>query len=1395
MTKKKDVAPPTEEALSTQKSTQKKATPKASRTGTSTSRAGSQGGVKKSSTGSKTKKSEVVTDATEKPVVASKTTKPKTAKPKTTKPKAVKTVTEESLKTSSQKLTATSKRTVKPKAEPEAKTVSKAAAKPKAGETTKASLKTPAKTAAASSAKTSVKTTATKTVTKKTVASRKVAAKAVDPEPAPAVTKSDAAKKSTAKKSTTKQPAAPKKAQVTAEQVETLEVDKPQKAKPKQAKTEKKIAKKPAEKKPAEKAKTAAKTPAKAAPKTSTEADKTSAPAQPDKSTQPKSTKQTTVKKGKEETEKTVQTQSSPKATGKSKAAKTTPKAIKTAARQPSETPETLSDISTQPAKDHAQRASTTDLPESITPEPVLPNESEPSVTESSEVVVKTNEPIASEIVVSDTQRPAVLPLAPLGDEASSPEAIILSQLGKLGRPVHLKDLEKSFTRATLDRLGGWRSLQQLLEDLVDEAKVLRVKKGIYGLPENMNLVRGRFQAVAGGFGFVIPDSRVGESEDYFIPEGKTREAWNGDIVLVRPEGRGDTRDNRPRRGQKGDGNPRARVVQFVQRAYQQVVGTLEFEYGHPILKADDHRARHRIFLFPEGTEDLEAGARVVAKLFWPETTGEDEVFGQVVRVLGTEDDPETETEAVMVKFALRGEFPPEVEEQAAAIPLSIPAEALEGRLDLRSRNTFTVDGRDAKDFDDAIHIEPTGEGTFILGIHIADVSHYVREGTPLDTEAYARATSVYLPGRVLPMLPEHLSNGVCSLVPHEDRLTLSALVEVSAEGDIMSFRLTPSVIHSKARLTYDEVQDYSEAKSVLPEHARHLEGDLHLLLKVTTKLRQKRLREGSLDFKLNELKVDVQQGRLELIPIREETARGMIEDLMLLANKVVAKFLLERDIPTLFRVHEEPTLQRFQEVTAAIGRMGLAFAGSSPTPQAYQAVLKKVRGTPREGVVNTLLLRSMQQARYAHENLGHFGLAFQDYLHFTSPIRRYPDLVVHRTIKKALTGQWKSGSVALAQFQSTLPAMAEHTSDRERIATEAERDLAKYYQCKWAQEHLGERFLGSISGVVSSGFYVTLENGVEGRVHISALHDDYYVFVEEAQMLKGRHKNHAFRLGDSLEVSIAAVKPLARQIDLVPAALEIIDMTETKVRARRREEREAEHREKLQSVQVSPKRFTLEEPTPPRPTSPRSPRPAQTERRGYRRPDSGQGYRDNRDNRDSRDNRETYRSDNRRRVYGLDRSRTEHLRPVNITVQRMYFGEWTADQLGDERHEPPARAQQRYRSGGHNGNNGNGSNYRPARTAASRPAAKPRPEPREPRPEYQQEAQQEAQQEVRPSVTPRAEGRAGGVERVRVETASVPATPVPEVPVASDASVPANTEGEVARRRRRRERRSLPTD
>lgn len=806
------------------------------------------------------------------------------------------------------------------------------------------------------------------------------------------------------------------------------------------------------------------------------------------------------------------------------------------------------------------------------------------------------------------------------------PREVLLEFMKQKRRTWHVRDLERALPRVVKNNLGNRRNMESLLEELAEEDKVVRVRRRVYAYPEDTNLVRGRFQSSSSGFGFVIPETG---KEDYFIPADATLGAWTGDTVQIKAEEK-----------RKNENSPRGVVVRIVQRGNSQLIGTLEERKGNQVLIPDDTRLARSIPLLSEGLENVALGSRLVAELHWPENTREP--YARVKEVLGTEITPETETRAVIAQHDLRDEFPIEVEKESEKISTRITKKMLEGRLDLREKNIFTVDGRDAKDFDDAIHIERLETGNFLLGIHIADVSYYVTEGSALDKEAYERATSVYLPGKVLPMLPEKLSNGVCSLVPNKDRLTLSALVEMGPDMDILTYSVTPSVIHSKARLTYDEVQAYSEGTASLPDHARHLEGDMHLLLKITNKMRQRRLREGSLDFKLSEVKVEVdKEGKLELIPIREETARGMIEDLMLLANKVVAQYMLEHHVPALYRVHEDPSDDRWTELRHMLTKMGLQ-ADEKPTPQNYQALLKQVRGTPKETVVNHLLLRSLKQAKYAQHNLGHFGLAFSEYLHFTSPIRRYPDLLVHRMLRKHL--QKELSGPEKERIHDKLAGMGDHTSERERAASDAERELTKYYQCLWAQGQLGEVFDGHISSVTSFGFFVSIQNGIEGLVHISSL-PDYYIFFEDTMSLKGKNNGQSFQLGDKLQVQISNVNLAARQIDFI---LWENDM-EHKPRARKRGETQNDSNTNQNTS-----------------NNPRKPAPQQARGNagGQGGGQGGQG------------------GGRKRRVVTLERSKNEYSRPVNVTVQKLYFGDWTVENLRDDEPQQPRRD---FRGGGNN--------------------------------------------------------------------------------------------------------------
>jgi len=673
-------------------------------------------------------------------------------------------------------------------------------------------------------------------------------------------------------------------------------------------------------------------------------------------------------------------------------------------------------------------------------------------------------------------------------------------------KPVHLREVVRALGLKN-------QEAKEALEGLVAAGKLIKTRRKTYGLPEKMDLVVGPVQVHPDGYGFVL----VEDGEDLFIPPARMGGAWPMDKVVAR---------KLPR---KDRGRVSGEVIRILERHRKTLVGTLVFSRGYAILLPDDRRYQ-KLLLSPEGLEGLQEGARIVVEIRYPEESGETEPFGVFKEYLGQGHTPETELKAVIHNFGLRDEFPEEVLAEARKIRKRIPSQTLRKRRDFREENVFTIDGADAKDFDDAIHIRRLSKNRWQVGVHIADVAHYVREGSAIDREAYARGTSVYLPGRVLPMLPEKLSNGVCSLVPGEDRLVLSVIFVLDEKARVLDYEFAEGVICSRARLTYDQVEDFLHGGRLPPE-ARELEPDVKALHALTRKLKEQRQQKGSLDFQTMEVKVDVDDdGNLHLIPVAEPEARSLIEELMLLANKTVAAHLDDREIPALYRVHDDPVADKYKALVEALNRLGYDLPMGGPEQKSMQRVLEKARERPEGPAVSMLLLRSMSLARYAPENLGHFGLAFEDYLHFTSPIRRYPDLVVHRVLKDLLRG--KLGPRKRASLAERFPEMAEHVSERERAAEKAERDLTKYYQTKWAEEHLGEVFRGTVSGVTNFGLFVALENGVEGLLSLSELEDDYYEFRPEALELVGRHTGKTWRLGDGVWVRIERATPSLRQID-----------------------------------------------------------------------------------------------------------------------------------------------------------------------------------------------------------------------------------------------------------------------
>lgn len=691
-------------------------------------------------------------------------------------------------------------------------------------------------------------------------------------------------------------------------------------------------------------------------------------------------------------------------------------------------------------------------------------------------------------------------------------------------KPWHLQDLQKRLN------LKHRTPLRHALNELVDEGRLVRNRRRSYGLPQEMNLIMGRLQVTAGGYGFVIPERKPDEpkEEDLFIPADQLAGAWDGDRVAARLN-----------TYKRNDNKRSGEIIRIISRKHDLLVGTLEYSKGYAILRPDSAKLRERILLLPDTVGKLEPGKRIVVKMQWPEETDESQPFGEVTEVLGDGDDPEIETKAVIIKYDLKDSFSKETLEEANAVPPSVTGDMYEGRTNLLKVPTFTIDGEDAKDFDDALSLERLDQkrdGLLRIGIHIADVSYYVAEGTSLDKEAKERSTSVYLPGQVLPMLPEALSNGICSLIEGEARLALSVMVDLTRQGDVVSVKFKETVIKSDARLTYEQVQAFSEGER-LPHGKRKLERDIKLLIGLTQQLREARFSNGALDFNFTEAKVDVDdEGDLKVVPIRSNVARQLVEELMLLANRLVAKELSNKKIPALFRVHEDPSEEKIEVLQRALGRLGYKVDPTKTGAKDLQDMLKQVAGKPEAQLVSNLLLRSMKQARYSPEDLGHFGLAFDHYLHFTSPIRRYPDLVVHRVVRALL--QHRLSPTLKERMRTDFPELGEFTSTRERVAEDAERDLTKYYHAKWAAEFIGQQFTAVISGVTNFGIFVSLPNGVEGRIHVSQLDDDYYMFIEDAMMMLGKNTRRTFKMGEKLDVRILASQPVQRQIDLLPAYL-----------------------------------------------------------------------------------------------------------------------------------------------------------------------------------------------------------------------------------------------------------------
>ena len=690
----------------------------------------------------------------------------------------------------------------------------------------------------------------------------------------------------------------------------------------------------------------------------------------------------------------------------------------------------------------------------------------------------------------------------------------------KAYKPMTYQELEEYF------RIGDaseFKHFLRLLTQLEQEGKIVRTRNNRYGVTERMNLLRGKLQAHAKGFGFLVPDDR--EHPDVYIHANDMNGAMNGDTVLVRITHRGES-----------GGRLEGEVVRVVQRAITQVVGLFQNHESYAFVIPDDKRIFRDIFVPKEAFGGAVDGDKVVVRLVTYPEGRKTAAPGEVIEGLGHKDDPGIDIISIVRKYQLPETFPEEVMREAEAVPDTIREHDLVGRRDLRNKRIVTIDGEDAKDLDDAVCVERLENGNYLLGVHIADVGYYVRENSALDKEAYNRGTSVYLVDRVIPMLPHRLSNGICSLNPKVDRLTLSCEMEFNGDGHRVRYDIFPSVIRTVERMTYTNVRKIltGEDESLLERYAP-LVGDFRLMEELALILRDKRMRRGAIDFDLAEAKVIVDDSGkpLDIVKRERTIAEMIIEEFMLAANETVAEHFHWLKAPFLYRVHEDPDAEKLMHFMEFVTNFGYVVRGKGNTvhPKALQHLLEEIRGTKEETVISTVLLRSMKQARYDAQSLGHFGLAAEFYSHFTSPIRRYPDLVIHRIIREIL----EKGMLSEERFEylaGRMDDIARQSSERERVAVEAERETEALKKAEFMLDKIGEEFDGIISGVTSFGMFVELDNTVEGLIRLSDLTDDYYHYHEMQHALIGERTSKMYRVGDEVRVRVIRVNMDERTID-----------------------------------------------------------------------------------------------------------------------------------------------------------------------------------------------------------------------------------------------------------------------
>ena len=691
-------------------------------------------------------------------------------------------------------------------------------------------------------------------------------------------------------------------------------------------------------------------------------------------------------------------------------------------------------------------------------------------------------------------------------------DARILTLLKKkIRRPMKISELSKHLGVTDAEH----REFRNRIKEMSTQGTLVKIRGGRYGLPDEMNLITGKLHGHPNGFGFVIPE-KYHDTNDVFIHRKSMNEAMHQDHVLVRVE------------SEKEPGRPEGRVIRILQRNTVNIVGVYETFGRDGWVIPTETKYFHDVFIPGKNRKDAKNGQIVDVRIETYPTRHQPPV-GKIIEVLGKSNDPEVEVLSILRKFGVRQGFSPKILKEAK---MMAKENRLDDRKDLTELLTFTIDGKKAKDFDDAVSLEPMGDG-YRLGVHIADVSHFITENSHLDEEAFERGTSIYYADGVIPMLPEILSNEACSLKPKEIRLTLSVFIDFDRQGNSLATQIYKSFIKSRRRFTYTEVAG-------LLKKGSNKENDYPFLQTLTDMyhlsqtLRKRRFKNGSVDFHVPEPDIQIEDGKVKQIEIVEHNAaHQVIEEFMLAANQAVALNLYEKNIPCIHRIHEPPDPTKIFEFKEFISSLGLRLSDSGKIrSKDLNTLLKKIQDTPEERVVNTLLLRTMKKARYSPSDPGHYCLGFTHYAHFTSPIRRYPDLIVHRIVKKYL--KHKCSKKEKKALQSSLSEISEQSTQMEIQAMSIEREIISLRRAQFMMDKIGKTFYGIITGVASFGFFVELENVfVEGLVKVSSIMDDYYLFIETEHKLIGQKFHRVFQIGNRVKVRVKDITLSKRQIDL----------------------------------------------------------------------------------------------------------------------------------------------------------------------------------------------------------------------------------------------------------------------